>query len=344
MPATQGLPILDFSAFYGENPKAKAQLVEQVRESCLHNGFFQITGHRIPLELQHRAMNCSKRFFRLPLEEKLKIDKKKNTFNRGYELLQSQMNEAGASPDLKEGLYIGREIPTDHPYFLEGLLNSGPNQWPDTVPDREEFQKSTMEYYHAVFDLAKDIMAVLALTLNHDEAYFDPLTDGAVATLRYLHYPPPPKQMGERLRGIGAHTDFSCITLLLQDEVSGLQVLDVPTNEWIDVRPIPGAYVVNLGNLFSRMTNDTYKSNLHRVINDSGNDRYSIPFFLTGNPKYVCKCLPGFQKDGEPGKYLPATVQEVVSLSYKETFARAERYKAEIQAKIQNNVTKEVAA
>ncbi|KAE8419739.1 hypothetical protein BDV36DRAFT_293856 [Aspergillus pseudocaelatus] len=321
MSSTQGLPILDFSAFYGDSPNAKAKLVEQVRESCLHNGFFQITGHRIPLELQRRAMDCSKRFFSLPLEEKLKIDKRNNTFNRGYELLQSQMNEAGASPDLKEGLYIGREIPTDHPYFLQRLLNSGPNQWPDAIPDRKEFQQSTMEYYHAVFDLAKDIMAVLALTMNHNETYFGPLTDGAVATLRYLHYPPQPKVVEERLRGIGAHTDFSCITLLLQDEVSGLQVLDMPTDEWIDVQPIPGA-----------------------VINSSGSDRYSIPFFFTGNPKFVCKCLPGFQEDGEPAKYLPATVQEVVSSSYKETFARATRYKAEIQKKLQNNVGEEVAA
>ncbi|OGM41100.1 oxidoreductase [Aspergillus bombycis] len=342
MSSPQGLPVLDFSAFYGEDPKAKAKLVEQVWQSCVYNGFFQITGHRILWELQQRAVGCSKRFFCLPLEEKFKIDKKNNTFNRGYEL-QSQMNEAGASPDLKEGLYIGREISTDHPYFLEGLLNSGPNQWPGAIPD-PEFQQSTIEYYHAVFDLAKDTMAVLALTMNHDETYFHSLTDGAVATLRYLHYPPQPKVVEERLRGIAAHTDFSCITLLLQDEVDGLQVLDMTTSEWIDVQPIRGAYVVNLGNLFSRMTNEVYKSNLHRVINSSGNDRYSIPFFFTGSPGFVCRCLPGFREHGGPGRYPPATVQEVVSSSYKETFARAARYKAEMQEKLQNRAAEEVAA
>ena len=160
-----------------------------------------------------------------------------NDFNRGYELLRSQMLEAGTGPELKEGLYIGQEIGTDHPYYLEKKLNSGPNQWPQTVPDKDEFRKTTMEYYDAVFELAKDVLGVVALTLGVESSYFKPLTDGAVATMRYLHYPAQPKDEDEKLnRGIGAHTDFGCITLLLQDDVEGLQVLDVPTGQWLDVR------------------------------------------------------------------------------------------------------------
>lgn len=146
------------------------------------------------------------------------------------------MLEVGTGPELKEGYYVGEEIPEDHPYFVQKKLNSGPNQWPPTVPDKEEFKRTTMEYYHAVFDLAKDVLGALALTLDVSEDYFDSLTDGAVATMRYLHYPAQPKDADEKLnRGIGAHTDFGCITLLLQDEVDGLQVLDAPTGEWLDV-------------------------------------------------------------------------------------------------------------
>ncbi|RAL03261.1 Clavaminate synthase-like protein [Aspergillus ibericus CBS 121593] len=318
-------PILDFSSFYGEDSAAKAQLVEAVRNSCLYNGFFQITGHRVPLELQRRVMRCAQRFFDLPLEEKLKIDKNRNTFNRGYELLRSQMLEVGTGPELKEGLYIGQEIPEDHPYYIQKKLNSGPNQWPPTVEDKEEFQRTSMEYYNAVFDLAKDVLALLALTLDVTEDYFDPLTDGAVATMRMLHYPAQPKDADEKLnRGIGAHTDFGCITLLLQDEVDGLQVLDAPTGEWLDVQPVPGAYVVNLGNLFMRMANDQYKSNIHRVINKSGRERYSIPFFFSGNPDYLCECLPNCRAEGEDPKYPPITVEDMVTASYKESYGRAE--------------------
>lgn len=244
-------PILDFSPFYGNDSEAKAKLVEEVRKCCHYNGFFQITGHRVPLELQKRVMECSKRFFNLPLEEKLQIDKSEtkstfgdnsvdfadhNSFNRGYELLRSQMLEAGTGPELKEGLYIGEEIPKDHPYFLQKKLNSGPNQWPQTVPDKEEFQKTTMEYYHATFELAKDVLGVVALTLGVESSFFEPLTEGAVATMRYLHYPAQPKDEDEKLnRGIGAHTDFGCVTLLLQDEIDGLQVLDAPSGQWLDV-------------------------------------------------------------------------------------------------------------
>ncbi|RAH54672.1 Clavaminate synthase-like protein [Aspergillus piperis CBS 112811] len=340
-------PILDFSPFYGGDSEAKTQLVEAVRNCCLYNGFFQITGHRVPLDLQRRVMRCAERFFDLPLEEKLKIDKNNNSFNRGYELLRSQMLEVGTGPELKEGLYIGQEIPEDHPYYIQKKLNSGPNQWPLTVPDKEDFQRTSMEYYNAVFDLAKDVLSLLALTLDVNEDYFDPLTDGAVATMRMLHYPAQPKDADEKLnRGIGAHTDFGCITLLLQDEVDGLQVLDAPTGQWLDVQPVPGAYVVNLGNLFMRMANDRYKSNIHRVINKSGRERYSIPFFFSGNPDYLCECLPNCRAEGEAPKYPPITVEDMVTASYKESYGRAEQYKKEMEekAKLKMETTPATAA
>ncbi|KAL3465226.1 hypothetical protein BJX64DRAFT_285769 [Aspergillus heterothallicus] len=325
-------PILDFSPFYGTDAAAKAQLVAQARDSCEYNGFFQITGHRIPLELQRRVMSCAKRFFDLPLEEKMAIDKNKTTFNRGYELLRSQMLEVGTGPELKEGLYIGDEIPTDHPYYLQHKLNSGPNQWPATVADAAEFRATAMEYYRAVYELAKDVLAVLALTLDVAETFFDPLTAGGVATMRMLHYPSQPRDEDEKLnRGIGAHTNFGCVTLLLQDEVDGLQVLDGASGEWLDVQPTPGAYVVNLGDLMMRMANDRYKSNIHRVINKSGRERYSIPFFFSGNPDYLCRCLPNCCEQGESPKYPPITVEDMVGGAYRESYGRAERFKREME-------------
>jgi isopenicillin N synthase-like dioxygenase len=261
------------------------------------------------------------------------------------------MLEAGTGPELKEGLYIGEEIPEDHPYFLQKKLNSGPNQWPQKVSDKDEFRETTMDYYHAVFELAKDVLGVVALTLGVDSDFFLPLTTGAVATMRYLHYPAQPKDEDERLnRGIGAHTDFGCVTLLLQDEVDGLQVLDAPSGQWLDVcdripypsaltdtiylqvKPVEGAYVVNLGDLFMRMANDKYKSNIHRVINKSSRERYSIPFFFSGNPDYLCECLPNCREPGESAKYPPITVQDRVTEAYKESYGRAEKYKKEMES------------
>ena len=93
-----------------------------------------------------------------------------------------------------------------------------------------------MEYYTHLHALARDVLSVVAQTLYLDADYFSAFTDGAVATLRYLHYPPQPKDSDEKLsRGIGAHTDFGSVTLLMQDEVDGLQVWEKSTGEWLDV-------------------------------------------------------------------------------------------------------------
>lgn len=253
-----------------------------------------------------------------------------NTWNRGYELLKSQILEEGTSPELKEGFYIGDEIPKTHPYFLNKKLNSGPNMWPSTasLPSVQDFKDTSLEYYARVVDLAKDILKVLALTLDLEETYFDAFATGAVATMRLLHYPPqPPSSPAHLTRGIGAHTDFGCITILLQDTVPGLQVYDHSTKEWLDVTPTPGAFVINLGNLMMRWSNDRYVSNLHRVINVSGQERYSIPVFFSGNPDYVVGCLPNCRKEGEEERWREITVEEAILEGYRESYGRAEVWK-----------------
>ncbi|RAR06477.1 hyoscyamine 6-dioxygenase [Stemphylium lycopersici] len=371
MPAAgEAPPILDFSRFYQTDAASKQQLVDEVRDCCLHNGFFQITGHNVPIDLQNKMMDWNKKFFNLPLEEKNKVNKgtsistlldgtsslltpysadTTNTWNRGYELLKSQILEEGTSPELKEGYYIGDEISKTHPYFLNKKLNSGPNMWPSptTLPDVEDFKATSLKYYALVVQLAKEILKVLALTLDLPDTYFDAYATDAVATMRLLHYPSqPPDSPAKLTRGIGAHTDFGCITILLQDRVSGLQVYDYATSDWLDVQPTPGAFVVNLGNLMMRWSNDRYISNLHRVINVSGQERYSIPVFFSGNPDYVVKCLPNCKKDGESEKWAPITVEQAIKNGYSDSYGRAERWKREEEERKKGEVVvgaKEVA-
>ena len=158
------------------------------------------------------------------------------TWNRGYENIGSQILEAGTNPDQKEGFYVGEEISKDHPYFVGKKLNSGPNQWPQDVPDVDRCRSASLAYYAEMHALARDVLSVIAQTLDLGEHYFDEYTNGAVATLRYLHYPPQPSDSDEKLsRGIGAHTDFGSVTLLMQDEAAGLQVWEKTTKEWLDV-------------------------------------------------------------------------------------------------------------
>lgn len=227
--------------FYSPDVATKQKVVNQIRESCLYNGFFQIHNHTVPLDQQKAVMDNAKRLFSLDLEEKQKVSKDNTTWNRGYEMLRSQILEEGTQPELKEGFYIGDDISTDHPYFVQKKLNSGPNQWPQALG--EEFKQSSMAYYKSTLNLAADLLKALALSLDLEEGYFTKYMDGAVATMRLLHYPSQPPDADEKLtRGIGAHTDFGAITLLLQDEVDGLQVWDKHSNAWIDVSLHPPLY------------------------------------------------------------------------------------------------------
>ncbi|TID12929.1 hypothetical protein E2P81_ATG09897 [Venturia nashicola] len=327
MTIAEAPPILDFSSFYGDDDKEKSKLIDTIRSCCLRNGFFQIIGHKVPVELQDAMLDCTKQLFALPQEEKDAVLKDKNTWNRGYEKIGSQILEVGTAPELKEGFYIGEDLSNDHPYFVNKRLNSGPNIWPTTMPNLAEFKETATTYYKAMHALARDILTVIAQTLHLEPTYFREFTQDAVATLRLLHYPPQARDSDEKLsRGIGAHTDFGSVTLLLQGEVDGLQVYEKSTDEWLDVKPTKGAYVVNLGNAFMRWSNDKYVSNLHRVINKSGKERYSIPFFYSGNPDYIIECLPGCA--GEEGrKYEPISVEEAVRGAYLKSYGAAQAFK-----------------
>lgn len=137
-------------------------------------------------------------------------------------------------------------------------------------------------------------MKILASGLEHsnfDTSVFAEFCHEPISSIRLLHYPPHPDTKDDSLVGTGAHTDFGAITLLLQDGNSGLQVLNQATNEWLDVEPREDAYVVNIGDMLDVWTNGAYKSTVHRVINTSGGERYSIPFFLDGNPDCTIKSL-----------------------------------------------------
>ncbi|KAJ5767061.1 uncharacterized protein N7511_004677 [Penicillium nucicola] len=326
-------PTIDISAFYGNDNAANQILIEQVRLACKTFGFFQIVNHNVPNSLQEDILKESEDFFNLPVEIKERYDKDIGGRHLGYERLRAQNFEKKTEGDLKEGYYFGTDLPLDHPYVVAGKLNFGPNKYPEEVSSPKQFKSTVKLYFAHLEGLAHDILRILAATLYLDENLFDDLNDTPIATLRLLHYPPQPPTASpdERVKqkrthpnseqppGIGAHTDFGGITILLQDMIGGLQVMNQATDQWVDVQPRKGALVVNLGNLFMRWTNDTYMSNLHRVINKTGKERYSVPFFFSGNPDYLVKCLPSCE-GAEGAKYLPISVEEWIAGRYADTY------------------------
>ncbi|KAE8152079.1 hypothetical protein BDV25DRAFT_77992 [Aspergillus avenaceus] len=320
--AVQEPPVIDFSPFYGPESPAKDKLVQEIREACETFGFFQIINHGISDDLRDAIIQQSKEFFGLPIETKERYNLDVNGNNRGYERLRSQNFEKRDKGDLEEGFYLGPHLPLDDPYVVQGRFEQTRNTYPVEVKDPGEFRGVMDGYSHALTGLAIGVLQMLARTLGLDEATFDDCRDHPVVILRLLHYPPQEPDASHLERGIGAHTDFGGVTILLQDETGGLQVWNNLSNDWADVTPIPGAFVVNLGNMMTRWTNDRYLSTLHRVINKSGKERYSVPFFFSPNPNKVIECLPTCLDPVQGAKYPPVTVHEWMVGRYADTYGR----------------------
>lgn len=311
------LPVIDLSLLDG-NEEQRQALAHALDDACLHTGFFYVSNHGIPRELIGRVFRESRALFDLPEAQKEAIHKARSPANRGYEPLKGQTLEPGSPPDLKEGFYIGEELDDTDPRVQAGRFNQGANQWPAGLP---AFHETMTEYFDAMNELSARIMEALALALGLSDDFFDGFCREPLSTLRLLHYPPQPPNPAPGEKGCGAHTDFGGVTVLLLDDNPGLQVWDAANNRWIDANPVPDTFVVNLGDMIARWTNDRYRSTVHRVINVSGAERYSVPFFYSGNPDHEVRCLPECLTNGEQPHYPPTTVEAHLMEMYRRTYA-----------------------
>jgi isopenicillin N synthase-like dioxygenase len=309
--------MIDVSGLQSADFATRAAVAEKLREACSDKGFLYITHHGIPQALIDAAVAETKAFFAQPMADKRAVDTANSFCNRGYEKLRAQTLEPGAPPDLKESFYIGEELALDDPRVVARSFNQGPNQWPAALPG---FRPAMQAYFNALIALAERIMAGLALSLDLPEDHFAGFCTNPMGTLRLLHYPPQPADAAAGEKGAGAHTDFGGLTILLQHEIGGLQVWDAESAGWIHAPPVPGSYVVNLGDMIARWTNGRYRSTLHRVVNASGQERYSLPFFYSGNPEHRVECLPTCLAPGAAPLYPPTTVQEHLRAMYRKTY------------------------
>ena len=280
-------PIVSLAGMRSSDRSRRRDVGDAVRSACLDKGFLYVVDHGVPAPLIESVFAETRRFFALPEAEKAAVHMVRCRNRRGYEPMRGQTLEPGQPADLKEGFYLGNERSPDDPRVRAGLFNHGPNQWPAKLPGF----RATMEGYYAQMEvLCRLTMRAVALALELAEDHFETFCEDAVSNLKLLHYPPQPPNASPGEKGCGAHTDWGAITYLLQDDAGGLQVWDAAAG-WVDAPPMPGAYVLNLGDLMARWTNDRFRSTLHRVINVSGRERFSVPFFLTGRADHEVTCL-----------------------------------------------------
>lgn len=311
--APKTIPVVDFAGSFSPRLEERKKVAWEIHKACRETGFFYVGGHRVPQQLIDAQFECARRFFALPMEQKLRLHMKKSLSTAGYEPIGGQILDSQdassekAPPDLKESFYIAMELPDDHPWAQKKIRSFGHNQWPSGLPG---FKEQMLTYQAAVRALGNRVLSVLALSLELPEDFFVQFYDWPGTTLRLLRYPPHPAAALANQIGAGAHTDWGGITLLAQDSLGGLEVRNV-ADEWIRASPVPGTFVVNLGDLMQRWTNGVYRSNMHRVRNNSSSeDRYSIPFFYSPRPDSRIECLPTCTDAEHPPKFAPCTAAE----------------------------------
>ncbi|KAF9265190.1 2OG-Fe(II) oxygenase [Marasmius fiardii PR-910] len=333
--AFKNIPIIDISNITSPDPAARRALADQVRNACINVGFFYVKNHTVPTSTIDTLLSHSKTFFDLPLESKMKIENKKSLSYKGYSPLLSGNNDPNSKGDLQEGFEIGWEPLTSSTSDKEnqqtredveetGIKSmAGGNVWPSD-PGMNEFKTATLEYYHAAVNLGKLLFPIFALALNIEETFFEDKTKTSAAMMRIIHYPEQSGRIKESeengVIGIGAHTDWECFTILYQQP--GIQALQVRNadGEWIDAPPVDGTFVVNLGDQFARWTNDIFKSTIHRVINKSGHQRFSIPLFFGTDYGVLLEPIPSCVSPHQPWKYSPVTAGEYVKKRLEDTY------------------------
>lgn len=285
------LPVIDMSPLLGRgNAAGRMATSAEIASACEAHGFFYAVGHGIPAEALAALEAESRRFFALPLERKMAIDMARGGRAwRGYFPVGGELTSG--RPDLKEGLYLGVELPPDHPRVRAGLPMHGANLWPEELPG---LRAAAEAYMAGATRAAAALMEGVSLSLGLEADYFARAYTGEPTVLfRIFHYPAqgPAEQDWSQSWGVGEHTDYGLLTLLAQDRFGGLQVKS-PTG-WIEAPPIEGALVCNIGDMLERLTGGRFKSTPHRVKNASGHDRLSFPLFFDPDFTAPMRPLPG---------------------------------------------------
>ncbi|MFO1039579.1 MAG: 2-oxoglutarate and iron-dependent oxygenase domain-containing protein [Geminicoccaceae bacterium] len=311
------IPIVDFAPMFEPDLAARQAVGDAVRDACTRVGFFYARNHRVPQQVIDATFEAAHRFFDLPLDQKLAVDIANSHNLRGYTKLLGENTDPTARGDLHEGFDLALDLPPTDPDVQAGVFGYGPNQWPSDLPG---FREALLAYHAAMIGFGRKIFGAFAIALDLDEGYFEPFITKPMAHMRVLHYPSQDGPIDERQIGIGAHSDYECFTILCTDDVPALQVLNT-AGHWIAAPPISGCFIVNVGDLMARWTNDYFASTVHRAINRSGRRRYSIPFFFGTNSQATIEVLPTCVDKDRPARYPATTTGDYICSRFDDTYA-----------------------
>lgn len=272
------LPVLDLSTARAADGGFSPAFLEQLRDAAHNVGFFQLTGFGARPEQAQELLDIVGEFFRRPLEERMELDNRATPTFRGYTRLGAEVTKGRA--DAREQIDYGpdREPPASVPAGSEYMKLQGHNRFPEQFPVLES---AAMDWAHLMSVVGAELLAALTAALGLPEDHFASAFERTPAWMgKLVHYVGGDQVPGAGTQGVGAHADYGFVTLLLQDSVGGLEVQPHGQSEWIAVPPVPGALVVNLGEMLEVATNGYLMATVHRVTSPPpGVDRYSVPFF-----------------------------------------------------------------
>lgn len=326
MASAVSIPVVDVSAWKdGSDNEARMQVAKEIVEASKQIGFVYLINHTLPDSLLDEAFEWSRRFFALRQEDKLKAPHPEGwAVHRGYSWPGlEKVSQAMSEGSDEERVRKLREVADFKESYDMGSDNNQdqPNQWipHDVLPGFRDFMT---RFYWECFDAASHVLRALAVGVGlEDEDHLVKKHSGHNNQLRLLHYPPVSAEAIESMNmaRMPAHTDWSSITILFQDDCGGLEVEDLAQpGRFIAATPMKHAMVVNVGDLLQRWSNDYLRSTNHRVVLPPLDDRfdgpermtrerYSIPYFLAPDPTSLIECLPTCTSEQNPAKYEPIT-------------------------------------
>ena len=306
------IPVLDLADYMRGDPAAPEMLAAELRDALENIGFFYIVNHGVSQDLIDSTFEANREFHAMPLEQKMAVEINKSLIgympDLGQKLITSQYAD-GEKPDRGEAFFMTRETGP-------GLTRS-PNLWPRELPG---FRDVLIAYYETMEVLGMKLLPLFARALDLPADYFagDFRKNETQSFVRASHYPPDALLEGQY--SCGPHTDGSYLTLLATSNVPGLQILTT-NGEWIKAPLWRGCFLVNSGDMVTRWSNGRVLSTPHRVINDGGEDRYALPFFMQPNADAMLECLPTCCGPDNPPAEEPITCADYLAWYLEKNFA-----------------------
>ena len=309
--ALSDLPIIDLGPFMRESAlEDRMRIARAMRSACIDIGFFYVTGHGFTLAELEAVLAQGRKFFAQPLAEKIKV-LSQNIDTPGF------VRTGGIDPeknrdkvvDIKERFSLTRELRLGEQVRFDSRV--GRSQWPapETLP---AFEPTLKNYVARLEGVTAALNHAFALSLDLQEDFFDSLYERPDITLTFNFYPPVnPAMLKATQWSSSPHADYSAFTVLLQDSSGGLQARN-SAGEWIEVAPKDGTFVVNVGNLLERWTNELYKSTLHRALHVGNDPRISAALFVYPGADTVVRCIHTCQGADNPSRYEEVTTAEYV--------------------------------